>query len=86
MYNNNNNLIIRVWQGLTVHEDSSDEFHVRFIQITASLCVTENGLGQFGKFLKARDEGQDPHFTLLRDLHLLHLSDLTKLKAKHAQM
>lgn len=67
---------------LTVHEDSSDELDIRFIQVTSSLCVTENGLSQFRKFLKDFDEGQDPNFTLLRDLHLLHLPDLSRLRGK----
>lgn len=67
------------WMALTIHEDSSDEFHVSFIQVSSALCVTEDCFSQLSKLLKAGHKKQNANFALLGDLHFLHLSDLSRL-------
>lgn len=67
---------------LTIHEDGPDEFHVSFVQVSSALSVTEDGLGQLCKLLEPGDEKEDSHFAFLRNLHFLHLSDLSRLGGK----
>lgn len=69
----------RLATGLTVHEDSSNEFDISFIQVPSALCITEDCFSKLSKLLKPSHKKQNTDFALLRNLHFLHLSDLTRL-------
>lgn len=68
---------------LTVIKNSSDEFNVSLVQVAPSLSVSENSFSQLRKLLKASDKLQDSHFTLLGNLDLLHLTNLTGLQEQN---
>lgn len=68
---------------LTVIKNSSDEFNVSLVQVAPSLSVSENSFSQLRKLLKASHKLQDAHFTLLGNLDLLHLTNLTGLQEQN---
>lgn len=65
---------------LTIHENSIDKFDISFIQVPTALCITEDGFCQLSKVLKADNKRQDANFAFLGNLHLFHLSNLSRLK------
>lgn len=66
--------------GLTIHENGIDKFDVSFIQVPPALCVTEDCFCQLSKVLKADNKRQDANFAFLGNLHLFHLSNLSRLQ------
>lgn len=61
----------------TVHENGPDELDVSFVEVSSAFCVTEDCFRKFSKLLEPNNKRQDADFALLRNLHFLHLSDLT---------
>lgn len=68
---------------LTIHEDSPDEFDIRFVQVPSALCITKDCFSQLSKLLKPGNKRQNANFAFLRDLHFLHQSYLTRLREEN---